>query len=712
MKKIVCLITVVFMSFAVKAAAELEGGGDIPVFKEAMRAPYAGFLFNHTPEIQRVDMIPSQPLAGQSVKVGAKVVRNPLKASLPVKKVELFYSTGSEQTKTIKMIRSDGDPDYYFAYIPPHKAGAEISFYIRAEDRAGSVTVEAPEDGSMVGVADGDEDDITVLPDIDILGLEAGLDKKYMYVRLTTDEEPGKGDPAKNGMNLYFMPIMDIGAGKGAEDLLTTPVLAYAPVLSSYLGVDPAGLFRVSEILETKKPIEGSEVKFKKKGNSLMFRVNRDVLTEKPGGAVGMAALSMAAKSTESLLPWEATPYLTLMPGGHSYTVKAEPEEVTFMAGAAQKDITPPVGTPLSGYGAREGKPSTGVHDPLMVSALVIDAGGEKFAMLTADFMYLRRRVFNDLSIALEEKLGIKRGNLFVSASHCHSTSGGLFPELSLLGGAVKPGLYEATIEKFVEAAVEAGQNLVPVRIGTASVEAGGLNNNRRQEGGPVDQVLSIMKIDDMDGNVVAVYYNYGAHPTVIGSGNMEFSAGFPGAVRRRLAEEYPGAVTLYANGALGNMSPACPGDCGGGFDRVEKMGEYFAQHIKDAAAGMEMKDRAAFTLVSKEILMHPEYDMWNNMAAMRIGDAAFVTNPGEAYVELGFPVRDRAREAGYDSLFILGLTNDGIGYIVPEEWYHKHVYEATFALYGPSEGEFIRDRMIGLLEEVTAGTEIEVSSR
>ncbi len=704
MKRYFLLFAVLAALFATSAFGDVRGGGDLVVFEKSARAPYAGFLFSHTPEIQRVDMIPEQPLAGQSVKVGVRVVRNLMKASMPVAKVELFYSTGLDEWENTVMIQSDGDPEYYFAYITPQAAGTEVKYYIRAEDTVGSVTSETPGDGSMIEVRDDDDDDETVLPDIDILSLAAGFDEKYMYVRLTTDAVPGKGDPSKNGMNLYFMPIIDVAAGKGAEDLFTTPVLAYAPVLSSYLGVAPAGLYRISEILKTKKTIEGSEVKFKKKGHSLMFRVNRSSLSESPGGAIGIVALTTAAKTTESMLPWEASPYLTLIPENHSYTVKSEPEEVTFMAGAALRDITPPVGTPLAGYGAREGKPSTGVHDPLMVEALVLEAGDKKIAMIAADFFYLRRNLYNDLSIALEEKLGITRGNIFLSASHSHSSSGGMFPELSILGGAVQPGLYDDILAKFTAAVVEADSRLVPVKIGTATVEADGLNTNRREKGGPVDEALSVMKIDDMKGNTIAIYYNYGAHPTVLGGSNMEFSAEYPGAVRRELADDYPGAVILFANGALGNMGPGCPGDCGGGFDKIAKMGELFAGYIKEAAAKMEMKKKAPFTMVSKEILMYPKYNMWSNMSAMRIGNAAFVSNPGEAYVELGFPVRDRARAAGYDSLFLLGITNDGIGYIIPEEWYHKHIYEATFALYGPNEGEFIRDQMLNLLGEISAG--------
>jgi len=52
--------------------------------------------------------------------------------------------------------------------------------------------------------------------------------------------------------------------------------------------------------------------------------------------------------------------------------------QTKITAGVGKSDITPPVGTPLAGYGARRAQPSTGVHDPTEARALIIDNGSEK----------------------------------------------------------------------------------------------------------------------------------------------------------------------------------------------------------------------------------------------------------------------------------------------------------------------------------------------
>ena len=66
--------------------------------------------------------------------------------------------------------------------------------------------------------------------------------------------------------------------------------------------------------------------------------------------------------------------------------VEARSADTTeFRVGAADKDVTPPVGIPMWGYGARHDLPSKGVLDPLMAKAIVIAAGSDKVALVGID---------------------------------------------------------------------------------------------------------------------------------------------------------------------------------------------------------------------------------------------------------------------------------------------------------------------------------------
>src|SRR5580658_2000820 len=60
-------------------------------------------------------------------------------------------------------------------------------------------------------------------------------------------------------------------------------------------------------------------------------------------------------------------------------------DSIEFRAGAADKDITPPVGIPMWGYGARHDALCVGTIDPLMAKAIVIAAGDDKVAIVGTD---------------------------------------------------------------------------------------------------------------------------------------------------------------------------------------------------------------------------------------------------------------------------------------------------------------------------------------
>ncbi len=699
-------------ALAASAQPQARPGGDAPVFADGAKAPFATFLFDATPVIERVSHTPAEPGAGSRVKVSVVARQDHLKASLPVARVKLFYSVDGSPWQGVDMARGDADPDYFFAYLPPQKAGAEVSYYVEAADTAGNKTTEMPGPASsasgvaanFVGVDDAETEDYVVPKDIDILRLEVSYDQDSLLVRLKTAGKPGKGDAAGRGAYFYFMPMLNAEAGGGGmAELFNTPLLAYAPLLSSYLGVEPQGLFLLSSLLETKKPIPGADVKLRRGDDELLFRFNRAALGPNNGGEYKTMAMTAAVKTLDGLLPWEASPYLTFIMRNHKYRVReGGPDATPVYAGAAEIDITPPVGIPLAGYAGRQGKPSDGVLDPLMAQALALKAGEESYIFITSDTFLLRRKFHQEVALKLERSIGIPRDHVVISASHSHSSSGAMFPELALLAGDADPKLYADIVDRFVTVAKEAHGKMRPARAGAASAHAPGLTLNRRQEGGPVDDIVRVVRFDSaQDGSPIAVIFNYSAHPTVLSESNMKFSAEYPGAARRALKESFPGVVGMFMNGTLGNAGPACPGDCGSGPDKTRRQGELLAAAVTDAMKIIKTSDSLPVQFVTQEILVHPELGLWTTMAGLRMGEFAILAIPGEMFVELGFPVRARAAEMGVETCVLAGVTNDTMGYIIPEEWYHKHIYEATFAMFGPKQGEFVRDMLLDILAQL-----------
>src|SRR5688572_16571744 len=59
--------------------------------------------------------------------------------------------------------------------------------------------------------------------------------------------------------------------------------------------------------------------------------------------------------------------------------------EAVFQAGAARRDITPQEAVPMWGYGARHDQLSVGTLDSLQASAVVLQAGDRKLAIVGLD---------------------------------------------------------------------------------------------------------------------------------------------------------------------------------------------------------------------------------------------------------------------------------------------------------------------------------------
>jgi hypothetical protein len=231
---------------------------------------------------------------------------------------------------------------------------------------------------------------------------------------------------------------------------------------------------------------------------------------------------------------------------------------VGLEAGAASTDITPPLGLPMWGYGGRHDKPCEGVLDPLRASALVLAAGDQKLAIVGLD---LGRAPTRSSMAAIRERLRREAGisHLLLVASHTHH---GPVLEVENLPDAERS--YVRALEgKLADVIVQADRNRRPARLGAASTELN-LNRNRQSKlpDKPVDRSLLVLRVDDLRGKPIAVAVNFAAHPTMLDAGLLEYSADYPGHMRR-LVEQELGGTCLFLQGAAGDLSTQ-PGDARG----------------------------------------------------------------------------------------------------------------------------------------------------
>jgi neutral ceramidase len=235
-----------------------------------------------------------------------------------------------------------------------------------------------------------------------------------------------------------------------------------------------------------------------------------------------------------------------------------------FKAGVAKVDITPAAGTQLWGFSDRK-SPATATRDPLYARILVIEANGKSLALVTVDLGrpfgpasldQLRRATRNDVSL------------LILAATHTHSAPA-VLDEYS--NGP--PAWESAALEKIAQAVREASEHLRDAQIGTGygtvfvghnrlRVNPDGTvswfeRNLTRVPTAPVDGTVSVLRIDGIDGQAIAILVNYACHPVIFGSDNVQYSADFPAAMVRTVEDAFGSKpISFFVQGGPGDINP------------------------------------------------------------------------------------------------------------------------------------------------------------
>src|SRR5437868_9013726 len=80
--------------------------------------------------------------------------------------------------------------------------------------------------------------------------------------------------------------------------------------------------------------------------------------------------------------------------------------------GAAEIDITPPIGHRMAGY--FDERLSTGVHDPLQAKAIILQEGKERIAMVFCDLVGVSLTITTNARAQASEKTGIPVSNIVI----------------------------------------------------------------------------------------------------------------------------------------------------------------------------------------------------------------------------------------------------------------------------------------------------------
>jgi hypothetical protein len=369
------------------------------------------------------------------------------------------------------------------------------------------------------------------------------------------------------------------------------------------------------------------------------------------------------------------------------------PYAAALEAGVGRAEITPPLDSPLNGYGDRMGRGATEVHDPLWARCLYLDDGQTGVFLVTTDLCLippeLRARV---LELAPR---GAVPQNVILTATHTHSGSGGMSKALVFraISGRFVPEVLELTAHGIAEAMRAAFESRRPAVIGYANAAQEDLSVNRRVTKGPADTQIGVLRVDNADLTPMAILANFAAHPTTVGGADkMAISADYCGYYYDELEKLAPGVTAMFANGAEGNQRPADPSGKGG-WAATEAVGRKLARRVAETAAAITCGDailHVGYAEPELPLSMASFAPRKTILQSLEINDLALLFLPGEACVELGLDLRARALAYGYEAAFTIGLSNDYVGYFVPPEYYAQNVYESSMNFYGPRIGAWL----------------------
>jgi neutral ceramidase len=211
----------------------------------------------------------------------------------------------------------------------------------------------------------------------------------------------------------------------------------------------------------------------------------------------------------------------------------------SFKAGAAKIDITP----------AQLPKNMEGILDPIYARAIVIDNGATGAALVSVDTGMLGEQVWKTVSQRIEKELGIPAHNLIMNPTHTHSAFGGTAEQIF--------NTIKAAKEKLQPARIGYGTGVSYINVNRNIIDR---KTNKWWEGpnydGPSDKTVAVIKFETVNGEPIAVYYNYACHAVVTGNTDM-LSGDYPGATSRYIEDSFDDKiVALFSTGAQGDQNP------------------------------------------------------------------------------------------------------------------------------------------------------------
>lgn len=356
----------------------------------------------------------------------------------------------------------------------------------------------------------------------------------------------------------------------------------------------------------------------------------------------------------------------------------------TFKMGYAQAVITPTLAAPVFLAGFGRNRRAESIHDDLYTRVLALATGDELVVIAAIDIIGLDRG--QCLAIGQRVADALPGAKTLVACTHTHHG-----PDTLGLWGhdEVTSGVDQAYLARLVETAAQtsiaAATDLQEASLAAAAVVVPGLAKNLRDPA-IIDEELTCLQFRRVeDDRPLATWLVFPCHPEVLGNQNPHMTSDYLHMLRRYI-ERDTGAPCLVHVGALGGMMT--PDVVEHSFAEADGMGRMLAQAALYTLAGERSRAVKHFRYQRQSVsvtMENPLFEMAVSLgllpprkqpdgrvlteaSLLRLNDVWLFAVPGELLPALGLRYRALLREAGARVTAIIGLANDELGYILPQE--------------------------------------------
>jgi len=382
-----------------------------------------------------------------------------------------------------------------------------------------------------------------------------------------------------------------------------------------------------------------------------------------------------------------------------------------ILVGTAVEIITPKVGAKLSGYPNE--RISDGVALDLCARAAVFAEVGQDTpaaALVVLDTIGVTADLVAEMRKRAAAALpGLKPETLMVAATHTHSAAR-LYSWTKKDDNGPDSDYVQSVVDvvaKVVPAAWEA-RRAVTMRVGRGEVKLGHCRRVVDAEGQATNEWLDVdglhtgyfnpdlrfVVFDDAEsGKPRVIVDEYGCHPVTMGPPNLKISPDYPGYLVRALEKATGAETAIHITAGAGNINPrdCLSGDPATSAAMAQTMADEIVAELNNtrpAAASPVLSVSVPLKLVLGPKAGDRHQDraeqgpdgpyVTSEVQAIRIGDVAIVSAPGELFAEIATTMRNRSP---FKYTVVASCTNDSLGYLSTDTAQREGGYEARRAI-------------------------------